>query len=540
MSSIILSGLGWNTPDGRPVFRELDLRFSRERVGLVGRNGVGKTALLHVLAGLRPASAGSFRVEGVVTLFQQAVDTRPGETIADLFGARSAMAILARAEQGLASIEELAEADWTLEERVQEALSRVELAADLHTPLRTLSGGQRTRAGLASAIFAQPDFLLLDEPTNNLDQGGREAVLAMIKDWKTGLIVVSHDRDLLERVDAIVEMTSLGARRYGGNWSHYRQQKAIELVAAEHDLAHAERRQVEIARKAQVAEERQQRRDAAGSRKAARGDMPRILLGARKNAAQASGGSGRRMIERQTEQAAAHLSAARAKVEFLQQLSIVLPSTGLAADRVVLDLGNVTGGYESTRPVFSALELRIVGPERVALVGPNGVGKSTVLKTIVGELPPLAGHVRLNATLALLDQQVSFLDRSASILDNYRRLNPGADDMTCRQVLAGFLFRADAALEMVGALSGGQMLRAGLACRLGAVTPPELLILDEPTNHLDLESIAAIETALQAFDGALLVVSHDHAFLDNIGIARRIALDDGGHTGAARSRRAAG
>ena len=157
---------------------------------------------------------------------------------------------------------------------------------DDDAPLVRLSGGQRTRAALAGAIFAAPDFLLLDEPTNNLDRDGRQAVRDLLHGWRAGAIVVSHDRELLDAMDAIVELTTLGAQRYGGNWSQYRARKAIELAAAEQDLASAERRVAEVERKAQVATERQQRRDAAGSRSAAKGGMPRILLGARKEKAE--------------------------------------------------------------------------------------------------------------------------------------------------------------------------------------------------------------------------------------------------------------
>ncbi len=506
------------------MFSGLDLQLSTERVGLVGRNGVGKTTLLHILAGEREPSAGRIVAEGTIRLMRQEVQPAPGATIADLFGAREALAVLHRAEAGEASVDDLAVADWTIEERIRTALARVELAADAATPLVTLSGGQRTRARLAAAIFDEPDFLLLDEPTNNLDRGGREAVGRVVESWSAGLVLVSHDRELLERMDAIVEMTTLGAARYGGNWSLYRERKAIELDAAENDLAHAQKQKAEAARKAQQAAERKARRDSAGARKGARGDMPRILAGARKNAAEASGGSGRRLAERLSTQADEAVAAARAKVEVLQRLSIVLPSTHLPAGRTVLEMRGVSAGYDAAKPLFEDLDLTITGPERIAVTGPNGVGKSTLLKVVSGELAPLSGRVRLSATVATIDQQVGFLDPDETILENFRRLNPGANENMCRSILAGFLFRADAALQTVGTLSGGQMLRAGLACRLGGTRPPELLVLDEPTNHLDLESIHAIEAALDAFDGALLVVSHDESFLRNIGVARRVPL----------------
>jgi ATPase subunit of ABC transporter with duplicated ATPase domains len=203
-------------------------------------------------------------------------------------------------------------------------------------------------------------------------------------------------------------------------------------------------------------------------------------------------------------------------------LTLAVPSTGLPAGRTVLRIDAASVGYDD-RPVIRDLSFTITGPERIAVTGPNGSGKTTLLMLLTGRLAPWTGTVRLMTAWAMLDQQVSLLDPSTSIRDNFRRLNPDADENACRASLARFMFRADAALQIVGSLSGGQLLRAGLASVLG-VAPPPLLILDEPTNNLDLDSIAAVEAGLRAYDGALLVVSHDEAFLDAIGISRRLYL----------------
>ena len=528
MASISLSRIGWATPDGHSVLTGVDLNFGQERTGLVGRNGVGKSTLLKLIAGELQPLAGSVRVTGTLGLLKQTV--RPGEreTVADLFGVTGALALLRRAEAGAASVEELAEADWTLAERITAALIRVGLDAGPDTRLAELSGGQRTRASLGAAVFAAPDFLLLDEPTNNLDRSGREAVIALLAGWRAGAIVVSHDRELLDRMDAIVELTSLGAARYGGNWTHYRERKATELEAAQQDLAHAEKQAAEVRRKAQRAAERQDRHDAAGSRRAAKGDMPRILLGARKSNAEASRGAGTRLADRQRAETQAAVASARSRIEIMQDLSVALPSTGLPANRTVLRLDDVTAGHDPEHPIIRDLSFTMEGPERVAIVGPNGSGKTTLVTLIAGGIAPILGTVSVAVDFAILDQRVGTLDPAMSILDNFKRLNPGATDNTCRAALARFLFRADAALQQVGTLSGGQTLRAGLACVLGGPRPPALLILDEPTNHLDIDSVEAMEAGLRSYDGAILLVSHDETFMANIGIERRLSLDPQG------------
>ncbi|MEZ2132354.1 MULTISPECIES: ABC-F family ATP-binding cassette domain-containing protein [unclassified Sinorhizobium] len=525
-AAITLANLSWSTPDGRPLFSNLDLSFGPERTGLVGRNGVGKTTLLKLVSGEIRPQAGAVSFGGSLGVLSQAVQVGPEETVADLFGASEALAILRRAEAGEGTAEEIGSADWTLEARLASALDRAGLDASPETRLAALSGGQRTRAGLAALIFGEPDFLILDEPTNNLDREGREAVIELLADWRAGAIIVSHDRELLETVDAIVELTSLGAARYGGNWSQYRERKALELAAAESDLADAEKRVADVARSAQATVERQARRDSVGRKKAARGDMPRIVAGGLKRRSQETSAEKARLAERRRAQALEDAAAARKRIEILQPLSVKLPPTGLPANKVVLKIDGVTAGYLAEQPVLRDLLFQITGPERVAVTGPNGSGKTTLLSLITGELEPWAGTVSVMTAFAMLDQRVSLLDPSISIRDNFRRINPEADENACRAALARFMFRADAALQIVSTLSGGQLLRAGLACVLGGPKPPCLLILDEPTNHLDIDSIAAVEAGLRAYDGALLVVSHDEVFLEGVGVSRRLELGE--------------
>jgi ATPase subunit of ABC transporter with duplicated ATPase domains len=316
-ASITIANLSWSTPDGRTLLSNLDLAFGPERAGLVGRNGVGKTTLIKLISGELHPQTGSIAVNGSVGVLRQAVQVDESETVADLFGAKAALMLLHRAESGVATAEELADADWTLEARLASALGQVGLDATPDTPLIMLSGGQRTRAGLAALIFGEPDFLILDEPANNLDREGRRAVIDLLAGWPAGAIVVSHDRELLDTMDAIVELTSLGGTRYGGNWRQYRARKALELAAAEHDLADAERRVAELARRAQATVERKARKDSAGKKKAARGDMPRIMIGGLKQRAEMTSGENALLAERRREQALEDAAAAWEKIEIL-------------------------------------------------------------------------------------------------------------------------------------------------------------------------------------------------------------------------------
>ncbi|WP_372715685.1 ATP-binding cassette domain-containing protein [Novipirellula sp.] len=227
---------------------------------------------------------------------------------------------------------------------------------------------------------------------------------------------------------------------------------------------------------------------------------------------------------RQKAQALENVEQARARVEILDELAIAVPATGLSNSRVVLAFDAVTAGYYPDRPIIRDLTFSLIGPERIALVGPNGSGKTTIIRLLDRQLTPLQGTVSVRVSMAVLDQRASFLNPKLSVLDNFKRRNPTSSENLCRHTLASFLFKSDAALQTVGTLSGGQILRAGLACLLGAPEPPALLILDEPTNHLDIDSIEAVERGLNSYDGAILVVSHDEVFLRNVNATRRIEL----------------
>lgn len=522
--SITLSRLGFATADGTPLFTDLSLSFGPGCTGLVGRNGCGKTTLLRLIAGDLVPRAGAVTRQGGVALLRQRAAPAPGETVADLFDARAGLALLARAEAGHARPDELAAADWTLPARIAAALARLGLDCAPETPLEALSGGQVARASLAALIVDAPEFLLLDEPTNDLDAAGREAVHALLAGWRGGALVASHDRALLERMDAIVELSPLGAVRHGGGFSDWQAQKAVALAAAEADLAQADRDEAEARRRAQEAAERKARKDGAGRRERARGGQAKILLDAQKARSEASGGAGRRLREARLAAAQEQAVAARARLERIEPLRMEMPALALPEGRVVLGFERVSGGYDPARPVLRGVSFAVTGPERLAVTGPNGAGKSTLLALAAGRLEPLVGRIARPVAGALLDQRLSLLDPGETLLANFLRLNPQARAEEGRAALARFRFRARAALQPAGALSGGQRLRAALACVLGGPRVPGLLMLDEPTNHLDLDGMGALEAALRGYGGALMVVSHDAAFLGALGIGRRIAL----------------
>ncbi|MBI1359940.1 MAG: ATP-binding cassette domain-containing protein [Alphaproteobacteria bacterium] len=512
------------TPDGRILFENLSLALGAERVGLVGRNGSGKSTLLRLIAGEGEPASGSIARAGTVGVLVQ-VWPEDVVTLADALGVSAALARLRRLEAGEGDASDAAEADWTLDQCLASALGQTGLTGmDPKRPLRSLSGGEQTRAAIARLLIEAPDVLLLDEPTNNLDAAGRAAIARLIADWRGGVIVASHDRTLLEGVDRIVDLSPVGVTVFGGGWSAFATDREARLQLAEAAVVKADANLRQTERAAQEQAERKARRDRMGRAKRARGDAPEMLLDARQDRAERTQGRDGAIADRQIGDATEALATARQRLQVIAPLAMDIPRVGLPPGRDVLAFENVVM-EQGGRRLFGPLSFSIRGPERLVVSGPNGAGKTTLLKLATGDLSPTQGVVRrFDGAVALLDQHVGFLARDETALANMQRLNPELTDNDAHARLARFAFRNKAAHQPAGAMSGGEQMRLGLACILGAQAAPQLLLLDEPTNHLDIASVEVIEAALKAYDGALIVVSHDPAFVEAIGATRRIDL----------------
>lgn len=523
-SFLTLASIAVAAPSGTLLFGDLSLSFGRERTGLVGRNGAGKSTLLRAILGDIAPATGTITRGGTIGMLRQSL--LPDATrIADALGVGVDLARLARIEAGDGDDSDFADADWTLPARIEDAIATTGLPSiDLDRSLLSLSGGERTRIGIARLLIDPPDLLLLDEPTNNLDEDGRAAIAALLATWRGGALVASHDRALLEGMDRILALSPTGPELHGGGWTSYAQARDAARQRAEDELSRAAQTARSVAHDAQDARERQARRDKNGRSYAASGSAPKILLGRQRERAENSGARGQALAQQHADEVAATLETARAQQEVVVPLTIDLPSCGLPTNRLVLSFDDVSWGV-GDRPIIAHLSFTLRGPERVALTGRNGAGKTSVFRLATGALTPWSGQIRRPVGgLAILDQQVSLLDRHTTILANMRRLNPAMSDHDARAALARFAFRNVQSERIVAELSGGEALRAGLACVLCARPVPQVLLLDEPTNHLDMHSIEVIERALLAYNGAILAISHDHAFLKAIGITGRVTL----------------
>ncbi len=535
---IATDALTYTLPTGRELFSDLTLGLGEERVALVGRNGTGKSTLARLLAGELEPTGGAIVRHGRVAYLAQAAARHDDARVATLLGIDEPLAALDRllAGTGTPHDVEVVGDRWDLRERAALALGRVgleHLALDRSTA--GLSGGEFTRLALAGLLLRDPDYLILDEPTNHLDAGSRNALLDVIASWERGVLVVSHDRALLRRVDRIVELSTLGAVSYGGNYDFYRQQRALEEEAAVRELESARAELKRVERHEREVRERQARREAKGKRDRETANQSRLLLNLMRETSQATAGRLGAQQERVKDEGRARLAAARERVEERALLTFALPPSGLHARRRVIELEGVSFAHPgASAPIVRDTSLSIVGPERIAIRGPNGSGKTTLLDLLAGTLAPQQGERRLGidaSAVAMLGQHVHWPAPERSLLDNVQLVNASLDAAQARQLLASFLFRGDAALRPAAVLSGGEAIRAALACALFSEHAPQLLLLDEPTNHLDLDSLEAVERALRGYDGALVVISHDDDFIAAIGATREISADASGRWG---------
>ncbi|MFD7627426.1 ABC-F family ATP-binding cassette domain-containing protein [Streptomyces sp. NPDC059851] len=521
---ITCSALSFEWPDGTAVFDGLQLAVGPGRTGLIGRNGSGKSTLLKLIAGELNPSEGQLAVAGTLGHLPQNVTLDTSLRVDEALGIHVARAALHAIEAGEATEENFAAVgdDWDVEERAHATLEQLGLARiGLDRTVGELSGGEGVLLRLAALLLARPDVLLLDEPTNNLDLRARRRLYSAVESWSGVMLLASHDRELLERVDQIADLHEGEVHWYGGNFSDYEAQLAAEQEAAERLVRSAEADVVRQKRELAEAHVRLARRRQYGQKMYDTKRASKIIANGNKSTAQESAGKHRALHTERLAQAKERLDQAVEAVRDEADIRIELPATQVPPGRRVLSLSGVRLAHGAGMPG----EWDVRGPERIALVGRNGSGKTTLLRTVAGLLDPVAGEVERHVPVGFLPQRLDLLDDGLSVAANVARFAPHASNNLIRARLAHFLFRGARAERAAGTLSGGERFRAALAALLLAEPAPQLLMLDEPTNNLDLASVRQLAGALDAYEGALLVASHDVPFLESIGITRWLLLD---------------
>jgi ATPase subunit of ABC transporter with duplicated ATPase domains len=538
-------------PDGTFALSDVSGAFGAGRTGLVGRNGSGKSTLLRMIAGRLAPSSGTVSSSADAAYLPQRLTLDVRRPVAELLGVSDALGALRAIESGDPDPRHFDAVgdDWDVEARAHAALAEAGLQPGmLERAVGELSGGEAVLTAIAGIRLGAASVTLLDEPTNNLDRDARARLYDMVRAWRGALVVVSHDTALLELMDTTAELYENELSVFGGPYSQWRAWLDAEQDAAQH----AERAAAQAVRREKreriEAETTIARRERMGRKAYAEKRMPKIVMNARKRQAQVSAGKLRGEKADREATARAALDTAERRVRDDAAIRIDLPDPGVPAGRRIATIGDGEHSWV------------IQGPERVALVGPNGVGKTTLLELLVGSSQPSVvhnagwdagscsaehdsaaefhgedstaaegllrcAHARaLTDRIGYLPQRVDGLDEAASVLENVRAVAPSVPDRELRNRLARFLIRGAAVDRPVSTLSGGERFRVALARLLLSDPPPQLLVLDEPTNNLDLDTVDQFVDALAAYRGAVLIVSHDDAFLARLGIDLSLEL----------------
>ncbi|MDR2974562.1 MAG: ATP-binding cassette domain-containing protein [Propionibacteriaceae bacterium] len=537
---IIFSHVSFAWPDGAIALDDVSATFGAGRTGLVGANGSGKTTIFRLITGELHPGSGVVTVSGDVAYVPQLITTMPGASVADLLGVADILAALHAIEAGSCDPDHFDTVGerWDIETQADAVLASLDMAgggltgADLSRPVTTLSGGEAMVVAIAGCRLRRAAITVLDEPTNNLDEVLRSTVHEMIRTWPGTVIVASHDTALLEQMDAIAELYDGRLSVFGGAYSAWREAMEAEQAAAVQAERTAEQA-VRAAKRARVAVlERTARGLARGKQKAVREGVPKIVRDAMRDQAESGAGRARTTGLDKVKEAQSELDQASGRVRADDHIQVDLPDPAVHASRQILEL---TWGDSDS---FS-----LRGPQRVALAGRNGSGKTTLIEQMLGlrepdtvpdsriDAPGLCGSRVVGRLLTdrvgYLPQRLDVLDDQASAVENIAAVAPQATQGEIRARLARLLLRGDAVFRPVGALSGGERFRVSLARLLFAEPPAQLLILDEPTNNLDLTSVDQLVEALEAYRGAILVVSHDPVFLSRVHVDVRLDLSDG-------------
>ncbi|QIY90764.1 ABC-F family ATP-binding cassette domain-containing protein [Chryseobacterium gallinarum] len=528
---ILLQNISFGFPGGDLLFNHINVTIpSQTKSALVGNNGMGKSTLLKIIADEIQPLSGNINIQGDIFYVPQMFGNFNHFTIAECLRIDQKLHALLKITNGEVDEEyfEILNDDWEIEERCQNALQYWGLQNfKLTQKLGELSGGQKTKVFLAGIQINQPDIIILDEPTNHLDNEGRKLLYDLIGKTSATIIIVSHDRTLLNLVDTIFELSNQGISAYGGNFDFYAEQKDIEEEALHHDIHAKEKALKKAKEKERETLERKQKLDARGKQKQEKSGVARIMMNTLRNNAEKNTSKLKSVHTEKISGISGDLRDLRSSLKNFEQMKVNFNDSNLHSGKILITAENLNFSYGKEKLWKENLSLEIRSGDRICIKGSNGSGKTTLIKLLLKNIAPFTGNVRTSEFNSIyIDQEYSLINHNSTIYEFVQTFNDNAmPESEVKTLLSRFLFGKDTWEKTAGVLSGGERLRL-LLCGLSISNKaPDMIILDEPTNNLDLQNVEILTQSIKDYHGTLLVISHDEVFLQEIGIDREVVLN---------------
>lgn len=543
--SISIQQISYIHPDKEILFSDLNFSISKDqKLGIVGNNGCGKSTLLQIIAGQLSPSSGIIVRPDHLYYLPQHFGQYDSLTIAQAIQIDRKQQALHSILAGDASADHFAllEDDWNIEERSIAALDSWGLEQfSLSHPMHLLSGGEKTRVFLAAIDIHHPSVILMDEPTNHLDFSGRQRLYSWVEKCRSTLLIVSHDRTLLNLLPEICELEKHRITYYGGNYEFYKEQKEIAQQALLKRIDEKEKAQRLVIKIARETAERRDKQNVRGEKRNIKKGVPRIMLNELQSKSEKSTTKLNHIHREKAEKLADERNQLRSSLSSTAALKTDFNDSFLHSGKILITATDLNFSYHATRnsheiqqPSHSSehflwqtpLCFQLKSGDRLRIEGLNGSGKTTFLKLITGQLAPQAGVlVRADFTYVYLDQEYSIIDNRYSILEQAYAYNTrNLPEHELKTILNRFLFPASEWEKPCRKLSGGEKMRLAFCCLMISNNTPDLFILDEPTNNLDIQSIEIITKTIQSYAGTVVAISHDDYFIKEIGLKQCFLL----------------
>lgn len=520
---LVLQNISYTHPNKDLLFSGIHLSISAgEKIALIGNNGTGKSTLLKLIAGELLTSEGKIMCNTLPYYIPQVFGQYNHLTIAQALRIEEKLDALRQILEGNISAKyfEILNEDWTIEARCKEALQYWQLdGLDLAQPMGLLSGGQKTKVFLAGVFIHEPQLVLMDEPGNHLDTRALELLHQFIRSSKMTLLVVSHNRKLLNQFDTICELSANGTKIYGGNYDFYREQKAIEQEALNQDILSTEKALRKAKEKQRETVERQQKLDARGKGKQEKAGMARIMMNTLRNSAEKSTSKLKSVHKEKTDGLAKDLKGLRTSLPETDRMKLGFDDSLLHKGKKLVAANNINYTYNEKTIWGKGLNIEINSGDRLVIRGNNGSGKTTLIKLLLGILEPSSGEIyRAVSRYVYIDQDYSLINNNLRVYEQAQKFNDsGLEEHEIKTRLNRFLFGKHDWDKHCSALSGGERMRLMLCCLTIGSQPPDIIILDEPTNNLDIQNIEILTDAIKEYKGTLIMVSHDEIFVEETG-----------------------